>query len=148
MAAIAKHHLVTLKSFISQKFLLTISNCSPHCTTMVGCGSVTLECSTFRKQLTPEGLKVLFKHHLVKWPLSMHTNRGTVSFTYAWASPPEFMCQCPALLSGHTQWTLGGLELEIQVLDTSKNQGIKTQGIFLQMCVQKLVVRQKQDKLH
>lgn len=98
MAAIAKHHLVTLKSFISQKFLWMISNCSPNCTTMVGCGSVTSECSTFRKQLTPEGLKVLFKHPLVKWPLSMHTNRGTVSFTHAWASPPEFMCQCPDLL--------------------------------------------------
>lgn len=120
MAAIAKRHLASLKSFISQKFLWTISNCSQNCITVVGYGSVTLECSTFRKQLTPEGLKVLFKHHLAKWPLSMHMNRSTASFTYAWTSPPEFMCQCPALLSGHTQWTLGGLELEIQVLDTSK----------------------------
>lgn len=147
MAAIAKHYLASLKSLISQKFIWTISNCSRNYITMVGCGSVTLECSTFRKQLIPEGLNVLSKHHLAKWPLSMHMNRSTAGFTYAWTSSPEFMCQCPALLSGHTQWTLGGLEPEIQVLDTSKKQGTKTQGISLQICVQKLVVKQKQDKL-
>lgn len=90
MAAIAKHHLASLKSFISQKRLWTISNCSWNCLTMVGCGSVTLECSTFRKQLTPEGLKVLFEHHLANWPLSM-----TASFHKCLSFPPRVHVSVP-----------------------------------------------------
>lgn len=37
MAAVAKYHLASLKSFISQKILWTISNCSQNCITMMGC---------------------------------------------------------------------------------------------------------------